>query len=570
MNFLTNLNLNQNELQNVRLQNLAADPASPVVGQVWFNTTTSEFKFYDGTNTRSYLSKAEFETAIADYQLKITASGILKGNGSGTVTAAVAGTDYDFACLTGATDPTEATVGALTQHYLNTSSGVEFVCTGIDDSDTPTVYTWVKVSADDTKQDKITATGILKGDGDGGVTAAVADTDYQSVITVTAERALVSDANGKVSASAVTSTELSYLSGATSNIQDQLDAIPKLDYKEASACSVADGASQSDINTAAIAAITADYTTRSETPAKWDAVNVTITFTPSDVVKNGLYYYNGTNWIFLYYTTTGIQLASGITAGLIQEADVPAFDEEDTYAVGDRVKYNNHFYVCTVAVETAGEWTGTDNWAEIPFVSDLSLAGGVATVNQASKLRTPRNFSIQGNYGSTPSTDGIASTPVGFDGSGNAILIVTGIKPEMLSAVVPVEKGGTGKNSITNGKVLVGNSDGGFDELGIDSEVTDDSGNLITSGAVAAAIGGGDVAHKYTEQNALLTPTSGLCSWEVEHELNTTAVTVQVYEVSSGRQVIPEVTVTDADTVTIGINSTADIAADTYCVVVIG
>ena len=63
-------------------------------------------------------------------QEKITATGILKGNGSGTVTAATAGTDY------------------ATPEQVNV------------------------------KQSKITATGILKGNGSGTVTAATAGTDY--------------------------------------------------------------------------------------------------------------------------------------------------------------------------------------------------------------------------------------------------------------------------------------------------------------------------------------------------------------------------------------------------------
>ena len=41
---------------------------------------------------------------------------------------------------------------------------------------------------------------------------------------LTASKALVSDANGKVAVSSVTSTELGYLSGVTSNIQTQLNA----------------------------------------------------------------------------------------------------------------------------------------------------------------------------------------------------------------------------------------------------------------------------------------------------------------------------------------------------------
>lgn len=42
---------------------------------------------------------------------------------------------------------------------------------------------------------------------------------------LTVNRALVSNASGKVAVSDVTSTELGYLDGATSNIQDQIDAL---------------------------------------------------------------------------------------------------------------------------------------------------------------------------------------------------------------------------------------------------------------------------------------------------------------------------------------------------------
>lgn len=48
--FLVPIDLNQLELQNVRLQNLASAPASPVIGQVYFNTTTNKAMCWDGTN----------------------------------------------------------------------------------------------------------------------------------------------------------------------------------------------------------------------------------------------------------------------------------------------------------------------------------------------------------------------------------------------------------------------------------------------------------------------------------------------------------------------------------------
>ena len=58
----------------------------------------------------------------------------------------------------------------------------------------------------ETKQDKIT----------GAATTIIDD-------NLTASHALVSDANGKVAVSTVTSTELGYLDGVTSNVQTQLN-----------------------------------------------------------------------------------------------------------------------------------------------------------------------------------------------------------------------------------------------------------------------------------------------------------------------------------------------------------
>lgn len=139
----------------------------------------------------------------------------------------------------------------------------------------------------------------------------------QETINLTPDRAVISGTSGALEASTVTKTELGYLSGVTSGIQEQINNIPKYNYLTGVSTSVADGADQSTIDTAAIAAITAEHTSAN----KWDACDVQITFTPSDVVKDAIYYYNGTTWVFLYYSTTGVQVANGDTAGIVESSD---------------------------------------------------------------------------------------------------------------------------------------------------------------------------------------------------------------------------------------------------------
>ncbi len=49
MKFLTNIDLNKNQLLNASIQNLTTDPANPVAGLLYFNTTDKKLRIYNGS-----------------------------------------------------------------------------------------------------------------------------------------------------------------------------------------------------------------------------------------------------------------------------------------------------------------------------------------------------------------------------------------------------------------------------------------------------------------------------------------------------------------------------------------
>lgn len=91
-NFLVDINLNGNELQNVVLQNLSASPANPVEGAYYYNTTDHKFYFYENNAWVKFATLSEFTSALS-LKLDVSTYNTDKAALEGDIAAAQAAAD---------------------------------------------------------------------------------------------------------------------------------------------------------------------------------------------------------------------------------------------------------------------------------------------------------------------------------------------------------------------------------------------------------------------------------------------------------------------------------------------
>lgn len=109
----------------------------------------------------------------------------------------------------------------------------------------------------------------------------------------------------------------------------------------------------------------------------------------------------------------------------------------------------------------------------------------------------------------------------------------------------------------------------GIMAIATQSEVTAGTNDTkaVTPLKLATQIDG--MTKKFSQNNPALTATSGVCTWTITNTLGSADVQVIIKEVSSNAEVVAGVTTT-ASTITIKMNSTTNISANTYRAVVIG
>lgn len=159
---LTDLNMNQNELQNAVIQNLASAPANPVTGQEYFNTTDHKKYIYNGTewvdetnqgkiyNFRNGLTEDASGNVDLDPATTSTIGGVIAGSNTsvasdGTLSVPDASTSTK-GVIEIATD-TEASTGTDTTRAINAKQLATKV-TKLTNGPTAGTYTKVTVNAE--------------------------------------------------------------------------------------------------------------------------------------------------------------------------------------------------------------------------------------------------------------------------------------------------------------------------------------------------------------------------------------------------------------------------------------
>jgi len=113
--FLTPIDLNKLELQNARIQNLSSDPASPVAGQIYYNSVDAQLKYYNGSASAWQVigqSIEQLEDAVAD--LLTAGSGIFLDYNDANGTLTIANTGVTSVLGTANEVEVSASAGAVT------------------------------------------------------------------------------------------------------------------------------------------------------------------------------------------------------------------------------------------------------------------------------------------------------------------------------------------------------------------------------------------------------------------------------------------------------------------------
>lgn len=580
---LNNLNLNKNELQNAVIQNLATAPASPVAGQVYFDTVEAALKVWNGTMWES--------SALSGVTATAAEINILSGT-------AVSATELGY--VDGVTSAIQTQLNAKAP-----SANASF--TGTFSAPTGTITS------------AMIADGTIV-DGDISSSAAIADTKLATISTAgkvsnTATSATASagnntivsrDGSGNFAAGTITANLTGTASLATaSTTQSQGN-----DTTAIATTAFVNAAVTAGVNSVAIDALD-------------DIADVTITSATSGQFLK----WNGTAWvndaIDLGTDTTGSYVTSLVAGTGVTLSNNSGEGATPTIAIGQAVGTSSNVTFNDITVSgnlTVQGTTTTLNTAEILLEDNIitlnSGETGTPSANAGIEIERGTATNVQLRWNETTDkwqttndgtnyydiittnsqvaiTEAAIITAVGTDGAAGAVLSTNGSGDLSFVTSVPVANGGTGSTTASGARTNLG--------LAIGSDVQAYNATLaavanstytgddaittvgtITAGtwngtSIAVANGGTGATTAATARANLGATTKvsasvgngSATSIVVTHNLNTRDLQVQLFEVASPyAQVFTDVELTTVDTLTLTFSQAP--SASQYRVVIVG